>query len=93
MIVGNVLASVGKGWITSFRYPCFINTSRRESIYFPHERVKTCKMRLVGITGAKFYLYANVKNKIGRLAMAINDENIPNKDKEALKHFLKGKEI
>ncbi|TXK93626.1 hypothetical protein BMR10_15300, partial [Methylococcaceae bacterium CS4] len=26
VIVGNVLVSVGKGWITFFRYPCFINT-------------------------------------------------------------------
>ncbi|TXK93571.1 hypothetical protein BMR02_15030 [Methylococcaceae bacterium HT1] len=34
-----------------------------------------------------------MKNKIGRLAMAINDENIHDKDKKALKHFLKGKEI
>ena len=35
MIVGNVLVSVGKGWITFFRYPCFINTPAGNQ-HIPH---------------------------------------------------------
>ena len=38
VIVENVLASVGKVWVTSFRYPHLTNTPRREPIYSPHER-------------------------------------------------------